>query len=208
MFEHIDAYAGDPILTLNEAFGRDPRPHKINLSIGIYFDDEGRLPVLAAVREAESAMLQGVGARPYQPMEGAANYRLAVQQLLFGPTHEALTSERIATVQRLFYQALASYATAQQGTSSAAPTIDDTTVCPVFGGNSELQPVSSTGSQTLMTGCSYVSKSSTYVRLEVKSVASSSAPLTSMALAPQNIVIAQGCVVTAPEDSCLSAYSP
>jgi aromatic-amino-acid transaminase len=101
MFEHIDAYAGDPILTLNEAFGRDPRSHKINLSIGIYFDDEGRLPVLAAVREAESAMLQGVGARPYQPMEGAANYRLAVQHLLFGPTHEALTSGRIATVQTI-----------------------------------------------------------------------------------------------------------
>ena len=58
MFEHVDAYAGDPILTLNEAFGQDPRPHKINLSIGIYFDDAGRLPVMNAVRTAESAMLQ------------------------------------------------------------------------------------------------------------------------------------------------------
>jgi aromatic-amino-acid transaminase len=101
MFEHIDAYAGDPILTLNEAFGRDTRTHKINLSIGIYFDDAGRLPVMGAVREAEAAMLQGIGARPYQPMEGAANYRLAVQQLLFGPTHEAVTSARIATVQTI-----------------------------------------------------------------------------------------------------------
>ena len=101
MFAHIDPYAGDPILTLNESFGRDPRPHKINLSIGIYFDDAGRLPVMAAVREAETAMLQAIGARPYQPMEGAANYRLAVQHLLFGPEHEAVTSGRIATVQTI-----------------------------------------------------------------------------------------------------------
>lgn len=101
MFEHIPPYAGDPILTLNESFGRDPRPHKINLSIGIYFDDAGRLPVMAAVREAETAMLQTIGARPYQPMEGAANYRLAVQHLLFGADHEAVTSGRIATVQTI-----------------------------------------------------------------------------------------------------------
>ncbi len=101
MFEHVDAYAGDPILTLNEAFGKDPRPNKINLSIGIYFDDAGRLPVMGAVRTAESAMLQTIGARPYQPMEGAVNYREAVQHLLFGADHEAVTSGRIATVQTL-----------------------------------------------------------------------------------------------------------
>ena len=101
MFEHVDAYAGDPILTLNEAFGRDPRAHKINLSIGIYFDDAGRLPVMKSVLEAETAMLQSLGPRPYQPMEGAANYRQAVQHLLFGPDHEAVRSGRIATIQTL-----------------------------------------------------------------------------------------------------------
>lgn len=101
MFEHVDAYAGDPILTLNESFGRDPRPHKINLSIGIYFDDAGRLPVMKAVQAAESAMLQSIGPRPYQPMEGAPNYRQAVQHLLFGAGHEAVESGRIATVQTL-----------------------------------------------------------------------------------------------------------
>ena len=101
MFEHIDAYAGDPILTLNESFGKDPRQHKINLSIGIYFDDAGKLPVMRAVREAESAMLQSIGPRPYQPMEGAANYRTAVQHLLFGATHEAVTSGRVATAQTI-----------------------------------------------------------------------------------------------------------
>ena len=101
MFEHVDAYLGDPILPLNEAFGHDARPHKINLSIGIYFDDAGRLPVMRAVREAEGAMLQAIGARPYLPMEGAPNYRLAVQHLLFGAEHEAVTSGRIATIQTL-----------------------------------------------------------------------------------------------------------
>ena len=153
------------------------------------------------------------------PLSGLVDLMLASQRYDVGAGQQAATSsERIATVQRLFYQALASYATsqqgtsqqgiAQQGTSSAAPTIDATTVCPVFGGNSELQPVSSAGSQTLMTGCSYVSKSSPYGRLEVKSVAASSAPSPSIALAPKNIVITQACVVAAPQDGCLSAYSP
>ncbi|MCW7540048.1 aspartate/tyrosine/aromatic aminotransferase [Aquabacterium sp. A7-Y] len=101
MFQHVDAYAGDPILTLNENFQKDPRPNKINLSIGVYFDDAGRLPVMGAVREAESSLLQQIGARPYQPMEGAANYRSAVQQLLFGADHEAVASGRVATLQTL-----------------------------------------------------------------------------------------------------------
>jgi aromatic-amino-acid transaminase len=101
MFQHVDAYPGDPILSLNENFQKDPRVDKINLSIGVYFDDAGRLPVMGAVREAEASMLQSIGARPYQPMEGATNYRAAVQQLLFGADHEAVKSERIATIQSL-----------------------------------------------------------------------------------------------------------
>jgi aromatic-amino-acid transaminase len=101
MFQHIEPYAGDPILTLNEAFGRDPRAHKINLSIGIYFDDDGKLPVMAAVRAAEAEQAAAAGVRPYQPMEGAANYRQAVQQLLFGAEHEALSSGRVATMQTI-----------------------------------------------------------------------------------------------------------
>ncbi len=101
MFQHVDAYPGDPILTLNEDFQKDPRQGKINLSIGIYFDEQGRLPVMAAVREAESAMLATIGPKPYQPMAGAANYREAVQHLLFGADHEAVRSGRIATLQTL-----------------------------------------------------------------------------------------------------------
>jgi len=84
MFQHLEPYAGDPILSLNEAFHADPRPHKVNLSIGIYFDDDGRIPVLGCVHEAEAQMLAAAGPKPYLPIEGAANFRSAVQALLFG----------------------------------------------------------------------------------------------------------------------------
>jgi aromatic-amino-acid transaminase len=99
MFEHVDAYAGDPILSLNEAFQKDPRAGKINLSIGIYFDNDGRIPMLPSVRAAELAVVEAAGPRPYLPMEGAANYRSAVQALLFGAHHPAIAAGRIATIQ-------------------------------------------------------------------------------------------------------------
>jgi aromatic-amino-acid transaminase len=98
-FAHLDAYAGDPILGLNEAFQADPRTHKINLSIGIYFDDDGRIPVLASVRAAEAQMLAASGAKSYLPIEGDAAMRRAVQALLFGPEHAALKDGRVATLQ-------------------------------------------------------------------------------------------------------------
>jgi aromatic-amino-acid transaminase len=101
MFQHLDAYAGDPILSLNEDFQRDPRPHKVNLSIGIYFDDAGRIPVLDCVHQAEAQMLAAGGPKPYLPIEGAAAARAAVQALLFGPGHEAVSSGRIATLQTI-----------------------------------------------------------------------------------------------------------
>ena len=101
MFQHLDAYAGDPILSLNEDFQKDPRPGKINLSIGIYFDNDGRIPVLDCVRQAEAQMLAESGPKPYLPIEGAAAARRAVQALLFGAGHEAVTSGRIATLQTI-----------------------------------------------------------------------------------------------------------
>ena len=147
------------------------------------------------------------------PLSGLVDLMLSSQRYDVSAGQQAATSsERIATVQRLFYQALASYATAQQGTaqqgsSGATPSIDATTACPVFA-SSELGPVSAAGQQTLMTGCSYVSSSSTYVRLEVKSVASSLVPSTSIELTPKNIVVTQACVVANSQDSCLDAYAP
>jgi aromatic-amino-acid transaminase len=99
MFSHLDPYAGDPILSLNEAFQKDPRADKVNLSIGIYFDDAGRIPVLDCVRQAETQMLAESGPKSYQAIEGSAPMRSAVQRLLFGASHEAVTSGRIATLQ-------------------------------------------------------------------------------------------------------------
>ena len=99
MFGHLDAYAGDPILSLNEAFQKDPRADKVNLSIGIYFDDAGRIPVLDCVRQAEAALLAESTPKSYPPIEGSAAMRGAVQHLLFGAGHEALASGRVATLQ-------------------------------------------------------------------------------------------------------------
>lgn len=103
MFEHTPAYAGDPILSLNEDFQRDPRAQKVNLSIGIYFDDAGRLPVLQAVQKAELSMIgpAGEGPRPYLPMAGIPAYREAVQELVFGRSCRAVQEQRVATVQTL-----------------------------------------------------------------------------------------------------------
>ena len=99
MFEHVEPFAGDPILSLNEDFQKDPRPHKINLSIGIYFDDAGRIPVLESVRRAETMVVARDAAKPYLPIEGAANFREQVQSLLFGAGHAALAGKRVATIQ-------------------------------------------------------------------------------------------------------------
>jgi aromatic-amino-acid transaminase len=101
MFEHIDAFPGDPILSLNESFQQDPRTAKVNLSIGIYFDDKGRLPVMEAVAAAEAELLADMGPRPYLPMAGIVAYRSAVQALVFGEDHPAVAARGIATVQTL-----------------------------------------------------------------------------------------------------------
>jgi len=101
MFEHVDPYPGDPILGLVEVFVKDPRPNKINLSIGIYYDDDGRIPALPSVRRAEQQIVEAGGPKPYQPIEGAANCRLAVQQLLLGKEHPAIQAGRVATIQSI-----------------------------------------------------------------------------------------------------------
>jgi aromatic-amino-acid transaminase len=101
LFAHVPAYGGDPILSLMEDFQKDPRPNKVSLSIGIYFDETGRLPGLDAVRQAESTLAAQVGPCSYLPMEGLAPYRQAVQQLVFGADSAALHSGRIATLQSL-----------------------------------------------------------------------------------------------------------
>lgn len=102
MFQHIDAYAGDPILSLMETFKSDPRSDKVNLSIGLYYDAKGAIPQLGSVQEAYGR-IEGRRAVPslYLPMEGMKTYRDAIQSLLFGPDHPALNAGRIATIQTL-----------------------------------------------------------------------------------------------------------
>ena len=100
MFQKVDAYAGDPILTLMETFRQDPRPHKVNLSIGLYYNEQGIIPQLQAVAEAERRLnAQPQQASLYLPMDGLASYRQAIAPLLFGAQHAALQANRIATIQ-------------------------------------------------------------------------------------------------------------
>ena len=99
MFEHVKPYAGDPIFALVDAYNADPRPAKVNLSIGIYFDEQGRLPVLPSVQLAEARILAAAGPKPYLPMEGDAACRAEVAKLLLGPGHPAIAAGRVATIQ-------------------------------------------------------------------------------------------------------------
>ncbi|MGA4667958.1 aromatic amino acid transaminase [Enterobacter ludwigii] len=102
MFQKVDAYAGDPILSLMERFKEDPRSDKVNLSIGLYYNEEGIIPQLQAVAEVE-ARLNAVphGASLYLPMEGLNSYRNTIAPLLFGADHAVLTQKRVATIQTL-----------------------------------------------------------------------------------------------------------
>ncbi|NHB88904.1 aromatic amino acid transaminase [Photorhabdus tasmaniensis] len=102
MFQNVDAYAGDPILSLAEEFKKDPRAEKINLSIGLYYDEQGVTPQLQAVSTAEEQLRAlSQTASLYLPMEGLESYRLAVQELLFGKDHPVLKQRIVATIQSL-----------------------------------------------------------------------------------------------------------
>jgi aromatic-amino-acid transaminase len=93
--------ARDPILGLTEAFAADPRTNKVNLGVGVYCDDAGKIPLLAAVRQAEAQRTAAAPARGYVPIDGIAQYNLAVQSLLFGADSPLVAEKRVATVQAL-----------------------------------------------------------------------------------------------------------
>ncbi|MCG7656687.1 aromatic amino acid transaminase [Wielerella bovis] len=99
MYQHVEAYAGDPILSLVETFKQDPRPNKINLSIGIYFDNEGKMPLPESVRVASERL--GIKTQAYLPMEGHAGFREQLGQLMLGADNPALQAKRVAVVQTL-----------------------------------------------------------------------------------------------------------
>nr|WP_203328917.1 amino acid aminotransferase [Candidatus Laterigemmans baculatus] len=96
MFETLTAAPPDSILGLSEAFNRDPNPRKINLSVGVYQDAEGRTPVLRCVKAAEQRLLEGEATKTYLGIDGLPDYRRHVQKLVF---EGAIGAERVAVVQ-------------------------------------------------------------------------------------------------------------
>ena len=101
LFAAVEMAPRDPILGLNEQFNADPNPAKVNLGVGVYFDDQGKLPVLRCVAAAERQLLESPKAKNYLPIDGIAIYDKAVQGLVFGADSEAVKAGRVATVQAL-----------------------------------------------------------------------------------------------------------
>ncbi len=98
-FSAVEMAPRDPILGINEAFSVDTNPSKVNLGVGVYCDDNGKLPLLQCVQAAEKAMMEKPSARGYLPIDGIAAYDAAVKSLVFGVDSEPVTSGRVATVQ-------------------------------------------------------------------------------------------------------------
>ncbi|MFZ3127887.1 MAG: amino acid aminotransferase [Rhodoferax sp.] len=101
MFSAVEMAPRDPILGLNEQFNADTNPAKVNLGVGVYYDDNGKLPLLACVQAAEKAMMDKPTARGYLPIDGIAAYDAGVKALVFGAESEPVKSGRVATVQAI-----------------------------------------------------------------------------------------------------------
>jgi len=99
LFAAVEMAPRDPILGLNEQFNADPNPAKVNLGVGVYYDDNGKLPLLECVAEAEKQMVEAPKPRGYLPIDGIAAYDKAVQALVFGADSDAVKAGRIATAQ-------------------------------------------------------------------------------------------------------------
>ena len=101
MFAAVEMAPRDPILGLNEQFNADPNPAKVNLGVGVYFDENGKLPLLQCVQAAEKMMMEAPKPRGYLPIDGIAAYDKAVQALVFGADSAVVKDGRVATVQAL-----------------------------------------------------------------------------------------------------------
>ncbi|RZI65257.1 MAG: aspartate/tyrosine/aromatic aminotransferase [Variovorax sp.] len=101
MFTAVEMAPRDPILGLNEQFAADGNPKKVNLGVGVYYDDNGKLPLLACVKAAEEDMMKTPTARGYLPIDGIVAYDNAVKGLVFGTDSEPVTSGRVATIQAI-----------------------------------------------------------------------------------------------------------
>lgn len=101
LFNAIDMAPRDPILGITEAFNADKNPQKINLGVGVYTDENGKVPLLECVRKAEEQLMQKPAPRTYLPIDGLAAYDKAVQELVFGADSEVIQAKRAITVQAL-----------------------------------------------------------------------------------------------------------
>ena len=101
IFAAVEMAPRDPILGLTESFNADARSTKVNLGVGVYFDESGRIPLLAAVKLAERARLEAMPPRGYQPIDGLGAYNQAVQKLLFGKESALLEAGRVLTIEAL-----------------------------------------------------------------------------------------------------------
>ncbi len=99
IFSAVEMAPRDPILGITEAFAADTNPKKVNLGVGVYYDDNGKLPLLKCVQAAEKAMTDDPKARGYLPIDGIAAYDAAAKALVFGADSEPVNSGRVATVQ-------------------------------------------------------------------------------------------------------------
>ena len=101
LFAAIEMAPRDPILGITEAFNADQHPEKTNLGVGVYYDDNGKVPLLGCVQKAESLLMEKLAPRTYLPIEGLAAYDKAVQELVFGANSEVVTSKRAITAQAI-----------------------------------------------------------------------------------------------------------
>ncbi|MEY3969516.1 MAG: hypothetical protein RL617_529 [Pseudomonadota bacterium] len=101
LFAQVERAPRDPILGLTESFNADTRADKVNLGVGVYYDDNGKLPLLGCIKEAEAKRVATAPARGYQPIEGAATYNQAVQGLLFGASSPILADQKVITIEAL-----------------------------------------------------------------------------------------------------------
>jgi aromatic-amino-acid transaminase len=101
LFTAVEMAPRDPILGLNEQFAADTNPNKVNLGVGVYYDEHGKLPLLECVKAAEQAMAKAAKPRGYLPIDGIAAYDAAVQSLVFGADSALVKGKRVATVQAL-----------------------------------------------------------------------------------------------------------
>ncbi len=100
-FSNIDLAPKDPILGITESYNNDVNPNKINLGVGVYYDENGNIPLLECVKLAETFILEKCSSKVYQPIDGNKKFNFEVQKLIFGSESDLIQSNKAVTVQTL-----------------------------------------------------------------------------------------------------------